>query len=231
MEEQETTAPPAGQECLRRSRGSAIFLPVLVFARELFVCVCPTAVPRENPEAGELASRVRFLQGTEADLGRVDPEHHDEEAVADLRARLDRGEHWLIGEIDDRIVTYTWLKRDDRAVYPSLPGCEVHLRDDTGYGYDAWTPPELRGQGLRRVAFLEELHVLREWGLEWEASFFVKHQLEGAQRSLGSVGIDVIPLYRVQLMRDRSLVAERLRDDDLAGAAVPTFYDAPGDHA
>lgn len=197
---------------------------MLVFAREVFVCKCPTEVPERDPEASGLAAAVSFRRGDEADLALIDRQHgeqHGEEAIRQMRERLARGDYWMIGEVDDRIVAYTWLFRGERAVYPSLPGCEIRLRSDTGYGYDAWTPPDLRGHGLRRVGFLAELNILRrEWGLAWEASFFVKHQLEGATRSLGQVGIPVIPLWRIWLQADRTLAAERLADDD---AAVPAF--------
>jgi hypothetical protein len=197
---------------------------MLVFAREVFVCKCPTEVPDRDPDASGLAAEVSFRRGGEADLALIDRqhgEHHGEEAIRQMRERLARGDYWMIGEVADRIVAYTWLYRGGRAVYPSLPGCEIRLRSDTGYGYDAWTPPDLRGHGLRRVGFLAELNILRrEWGLAWEASFFVKHQLDGATRSLGQVGIPVVPLWRIWLQPDRTLAAERLVDDD---AAVPTF--------
>jgi hypothetical protein len=187
---------------------------MIVFAREVFVCKCPTAVPLDDPNAGELAHKMRFVVGSEADLARLDPAHHDEKHVEELRARLRRGEHWMVGEVDDKIVTYTWLHTRSRIDYPYLPGCSFTVAGDVGYGYDAWTPPELRGGGLRRRAFLEELHILERLGKRWEASYFVKHQLDGATRSLGSVGIEVIPLWRVTLQRDRSLAVERLREDD-----------------
>ena len=197
---------------------------MLVFAREVFVCKCPTEVPESDPDATGLAAEVRFARGGEADIARLEAEHaeeHGEEAIRQIRERLARGDYWMIGDVGGRIVAYTWLYRGERAIYPSLPGCEIRLRSDTGYGYDAWTPPELRGHGLRRVGFLAELNILRrEWGLAWEASFFVKHQLEGATRSLGQVGIPVIPLWRIWLQPDRTLAAEQLADDD---AAVPTF--------
>jgi hypothetical protein len=194
---------------------------MLVFAREVFVCKCPTEVPETDPTAEGLAAQVRFRRGGEADFALLDPQHHGEEDVSHMRDRLARGDYWMIGDVDDRMVAYTWLSRGDRAAYPSLPGCEIRLRSDTGYGYDAWTPPDLRGHGLRRVGFLAELNILRrEWGLAWEASFFVKHQLDGATRSLGQVGIPFIPLYRVWLQADRTLAAEKLIDDD---AAVPAF--------
>jgi len=188
---------------------------MIVFAREVFVCKCPTKVPEwHDPAAAPLARELAFTQGTAADLERLPREHHDDKHLAELRARLDRGEHWLVGDAGGRIVTYTWLTTKRRVEYPYLPGCAFELAADVGYGYDAWTPPELRNLGLRRKAFLEELHVLERLGMRWEASYFVKHQLDGAKRSLGSVGIDVIPLWRVTLERDRSLAVEKLADDD-----------------
>jgi hypothetical protein len=118
-----------------------------------------------------------------------------------------------VGDADGKIVTYTWLHTRSQVSYPSLPGCVFEVAADVGYGYDAWTPPELRGAGLRRRAFLEELHVLARLGRRWEASFFVKHQLEGATRSLALVGIEVVPLWRVTVNRDKTLNAEQLRED------------------
>jgi hypothetical protein len=197
---------------------------VLVFSREVFVCTCSTDVPPSDDEArGGLAGRLSFVRGSTADLARVDRAHHDEAHVTELRSRLARDEHWLIGELDGRIATYTWLHCRDRAAYPSLPGCEVVLRPDVGYGYDAWTPPELRGAGLRRRAFVEELRVLARLGKRWEASFFVKHQLDGAIRSLARVGVELVPLWRIYLRGDRRLGRERLTASD---AATPAWGNA-----
>ncbi len=198
---------------------------MLVFAREVFVCKCSTDVVRRDPNATGLSARVKFVKGTEADIDRVNRKHHGDEDIAQMRQRLERGDHWMIAEGDGAIVGYTWLHHRDSAAYPSLPGCEVRLRADCGYGYDAWTDPDLRGHGLRRVGFLEELNILKDWGMNWEASFFVKHQLEGATRSLGSAGIEIIPIYRVWLQADRTLAAEQLVDDD---AAVPSFLEPAG---
>lgn len=198
---------------------------MLVFSREVFVCRCSTDVPRRDPEATGPAADVVWHRGTAADFVKLDPEHHSNEHVASFEQRLERGEYWLLGEIDGKMVSYTWLSRGPRAFYPSLPGCEIDLSSETGYGYDAWTPPELRGKGLRRVGFLEELNILREeWGLLWEASFFVRYQLEGATRSLGSVGIVIEPLWRVWLGKERKLEAECLVAGDKT--AVPSFLDA-----
>lgn len=196
---------------------------MIVFAREVFVCKCPVRVPAWNdPAADAMVHELTFTRGGEAELARLPAEHHDARHLDELRERLARGEHWMVGEARGKIVTYTWLHTRGRADYPYLPGCTFEFAPDVGYGYDAWTPPELRGLGLRRKAFLEELHILERAGMRWEASYFVKHQLEGAQRSLGSVGIDVIPLWRVTLQRDRSLAVEKLADDD---STRPAFGD------
>jgi hypothetical protein len=187
---------------------------MIVFAREVYVCKCATDVPRDDPDANELARSMRFVEGGEDEIARLDRAHHNDEHVTDFRARLARGEHWMVGLSGDRIVTYTWLHARDRCEYPYLPGCAFHLASDVGYGYDAWTPPELRGGGLRRRAFLEELYILRSLGKKWEASYFVRHQLDGATRSLGKVGIVIEPLWRVTLGRDRKLAVEKLAEDD-----------------
>jgi hypothetical protein len=190
---------------------------VIVFAREVFVCKCSVNVPdkvdADAAELNELARRMSFVRGSEQELARVDPAYHDATHVAELRERLARGEWWMVGLVDGRIVTYTWLHTRSRVEYPYLPGCAFDVAPDVGYGYDAWTPPELRGGGLRRRAFLEELHILKSLGMRWESSFFVKHQLEGAQRSLAKTGIVIEPLWRVRLDAKRKLAVERLKDD------------------
>jgi hypothetical protein len=199
---------------------------MLVPAREVYVCKCSTEV-RPGPEPPVVP--VRFRRGGPADIERVDPRHHGPQHLADFSQRLSGGDVWLLAESEagrahgSEIVGYTWLHGGSRARYPTLPGCEIHLAPDVGYGYDAWTMPELRGQGLRRHGFVAELRLLREMGKRWEASFFVSYQLDGARRSLAAAGIEIIPLWRVYLRRDRTLGAERLLDDP---SARPAFLEA-----
>ena len=122
----------------------------------------------------------------------------------------------MLGFVGDRIATYTWLHTRSSCEYPYLPGCAFRLGRGYGYGYDAWTPPELRGAGLRRRAFVEELRWLHATGALWEASFFVAHQLDGARRSLARVGVEVVPLWRAALGPGRRLTFERLeREGDV----------------
>lgn len=200
--------------------------PVPPFDREVFVCKCSTGVPAADPAGSGAALRIRWLRGSEDDLAMLDPAHHGHDDREHMRARLARGRYWHIGEVDGRIATFTWLHHDDRAAYPFLPGCELRLRGDTGYGYEAWTHPELRNLGLRRAAFLEELRVLRRtWGLAWEASVFVDRQLEGGTRSLAQAGVAVIPLWRVWMEPDGTPGVERLHED--ADAASPVFVRPP----
>jgi hypothetical protein len=202
---------------------------VIVLAREVLVCRCSTTVPdalsAATSELGELAQQVTFRRGGEADLEnlepvqRDDPESSQASYLVELRARLARDEWWMLGLAGDRIVTYTWLHTRPRVEYPYLPGCAFDLAPDVGYGHDAWTPTDLRGGGLRRRAFVEELRILRSLGMQWEASFFVKHQLEGAQRSLAKVGIVVEPMWRVRLTTGRKLAVERLSEEAFATPA------------
>src|SRR5262249_61532229 len=103
-------------------------------------------------------------------------------------------------------------------------GCSFRLRADTAYGYGAWTPDHLRGRGYRRNAFVEELRILRGWGKRWEASVFVKSQLERATRSLARVGIHIVPLWRGTYTKEHRLVGEPLADDD----CVTPLFDPRG---
>jgi len=187
---------------------------MIVLAREVFLCKCPTAVdalpPSGSPDGD--ARDLRFVRGDLSHLGLLDPAHHGDEHVRDFRDRLGRGETWLLGLRAGRVATYTWLHDRDTCAYPYLPGCAFDLPADTAYGYDAWTPPDLRGGGLRRRAFVEELRLLADRGKQWEASFFVAHQLEGARRSLGLVGITIVPVWRAALGRDRRLSLTPLAD-------------------
>jgi len=180
-------------------------------AREAFVCACATTVPDDDPPA---TRALRFRLAGAAELARL-PDH-DGPTLASMRERLVRGDRWLVGELDDAIVTYTFLSLRRDFEYPALPGCAFSLRADVGYGYGAWTPPALRNRGYRRRAFLEELRWLRTNDKKWEASVFIAPQLAPARRSLGGVGIVVEPLWRVEYGRDRRLAVERLTgaDDD-----------------
>lgn len=178
-------------------------------SREVYVCKCATEIAAVDGE-------LRVRDGDARDLDRlVSGESRD-----DFRARLERGERWIVGEAGGEIVTYTWLTTAARFEYALLPGCAFELRDDTGYGYGAFTVEKSRGRGHRRQLFVEELRTLRALGKRWEAGVFIAPQLAGATRSLARVGIDVVPLWRVTVGRDRRLVAERLRDDD---CATPLF--------
>jgi hypothetical protein len=190
---------------------------MIVLAREVFVCKCSTDVPAPGGDAGG----VRFEEGGRVHYDALDRAHHDGAKLAEFDARLARGERWLVGFAGRRIATYTWLHGRDGCDYPYLPGCVFALPPDVGYGYDAWTAPDLRGGGLRRRAFVEELRWLRAMGKRWEASFFVAYQLDGARRSLATAGIDVQPLWRVSMGRDRRLALERIADDDGGIAPAP----------
>ena len=121
--------------------------------------------------------------------------------AAALHARLDRGDRWLLGELDGAIVTYTFLSIARDFDYPALPGCRFALRADVAYGYGAWTPPPLRGRGYRRLAFAEELRWLRRIDKKWEASVFIAPQLAPARRSLAAAGIVIEPLWQVRYGR------------------------------
>lgn len=180
------------------------------FSREVFICKCSTSVDIHQMDDDPEVKRMTFIQGTERDLMRLSPQYHDVNHLQEMRERLQRGEYWMVGELDGEIVTYTWLFARQYFEYTYLPGCRFTLGDDSAYGYGAWTPNHLRGKGLRRRAFLEELDILHRWGKSWEASVFIKQQIEGANRSLAKVNIEIVPVWRVEYGRDRKLSAEKL---------------------
>jgi hypothetical protein len=183
------------------------------FNREVYICKCSTSVSAANPDDAEL-QKMRFIKGQSADLARLSRQYHPDETLSEMGQRLARGEHWMVGEVDGEIVTYTWLIPGPQFTYEYLPHCTFKLREDTAYGYGAWTPDHLRGHGYRRRAFLEELRILKSWGKAWEASVFIKQQLDGAKRSLSLVGIDIVPLWKVTYTRQRTLKAEPLAGTD-----------------
>lgn len=205
---------------------------MIVFPREIYLCKCATISAdsaekhsrQKDPPWSEVTGAMRFMKGTDADLERLDRLDHEDDHLTDFRARLAAGEHWLVGLLGERIATYTWLHMRRSCDYPYWPRCVFNLASGTAYGYDAWTHPDLRGDGLRRRAFLEELGVLHDYGMAWEASFFVDHQLEGARRSLARVGIEIVPLYRVELLPDRRLSLENMKPGDTS--ASPAFNPA-----
>jgi hypothetical protein len=194
------------------------------FSREVFVCKCSTNVDVHQMDDDPEVHGLTFTQGHEADIARLSPQYHDAGHLSEIRERLGRGEYWMLGESGGEIVTYTFLFARDWFEYTYLPGCRFAMGTDTGYGYGAWTPNHLRGKGLRRRAFLEELDILRRWGKAWEASVFIKQQIEGANRSLHKVGIEIIPLWRVEYTRDRRLLAERIAADE--ASVMPLFEQA-----
>jgi hypothetical protein len=190
------------------------------FNREVYICKCSTSVTDQDPDDAQL-KKMHFVQGREFDLARLSPQYHTVETLNEMRNRLQRGEYWMVGEVDGEIVTYTWLIKGPQFTYEYLPHCTFKLREDTAYGYGAWTPDHLRGHGYRRRAFLEELRILRSWGKTWEASVFIKQQMEGAKRSLALVGIEIVPLWKVTYTRQRTLIAEPLAGED--DSALPLF--------
>lgn len=194
------------------------------FSREVFICKCSTSVDIHQMDDDPEVARMTFSQGREFDLARLSPQYHDVNHLQEMRDRLARGEYWMIGELDGEIVTYTWLFAREYFEYTYLPGCRFTLGDDSAYGYGAWTPNHLRGKGLRRRAFLEELDILRRWGKQWEASVFIKQQIEGANRSLAKVGIEIVPLWRVEYGRDKKLHAEPLTPDE---KSIRPFFPTP----
>src|SRR5260221_8200719 len=153
-----------------------------LFYREVVVCKFAT----ELREVGDtpVSDGVRFRRGAVSDFVRLDGTDATSARLGEFEGRLSVGEIWMIGEIGDRIVTYTWLQQEPEFSYPYLPGCVFAIRPAAAYGYDAFTAPDHRVLGLRRRAFVEELRWLDVLGKRWEVGVFIKAHLDGAIRSL-----------------------------------------------
>jgi hypothetical protein len=187
------------------------------FNREIYVCKCATEVPAGASDQ----PAMRFGRGGVADLDRLSRQYHTDEVLTMMRARLARGEHWLLGEAGGEIVTYSFLVADPIFSYDYLPGCVFSLSSNAAYCYGAWTPDHLRGHGYRRRAMLEELRVVAAWGKRWLTYVFIKPHLPGVTRNLARLGIALVPLWKVTYTRERTLAATRLAGDD--DTAVPRF--------
>lgn len=193
---------------------------MMAFSRVAYVCQCPTTVPVPPDPALDIQIRA----GGEADLLRLPEEIRPPGRVDRLRARLREGEIFLLGERGGQIVSCTWIRRGGTFTLQGLPDHPFRLAPSAGYGYDAFTDPALRGQGLRRAVFAEELRLLRRLGASWEISYFVDHQLEGGRQSLAQIGVPLMPLWKVTALPGGRAAVVALSDH---GAAVPCF--APAD--
>lgn len=166
---------------------------MMAFSRVAYVCQCPTRVSDPPTLDADLAVR----RGDEADLARLPEELLPPGRLERLRARLRAGEIFVFGEHEGRVVSCTWLRRTGTFALHGLSDCLFRLAENAGYGYDAWTDPALRGRGLRRAVFAEELRILASLGAAWEVSYFVDHQLDGGRRNLAKIGVPLVPLWKI----------------------------------
>lgn len=194
---------------------------MMAFSRVSYICKCPTLVPARDAAESDEGWRLIVRVGEARDLERlpeeVVPRGHRER----LRARLDRGELLIKGELDGTIVSATWLRCSGTFLLHHLPDHPFRLGEGVGYGYDAWTAAALQGKGLRRVVFAEELRILARLGCAWEVSYFVQHQLDGGRRSLAKIGVPLLELWKVTA-RPGGVVQLTARAAD-GRAAVPCF--------
>ncbi len=197
---------------------------MMAFSRVAYVCKCPTQVPARAGSAATGPLLVRT--GGERDIDCLPEELLSWGRRERLQARLADGEQFVVGELEGRLVSCTWLRPGGVFSLHHLPGKAFRLGDGVGYGHDAWTDPALRGQGLRRSVFAEELRILARLGLAWEVSYFVDHQLEGGRRSLASIGVPLTALWKIRVRSGGAVDLEALSEDD---AATPCFEYARGE--
>jgi GNAT superfamily N-acetyltransferase len=189
---------------------------MMAFSRVVYVCKCPT-----GSALGGALDGLWVRAGTVADVDRLPAEISPPGRAAQLRARIEDGEILVVGEAPDgRIASCTWIRRGGSFCLHHMPGRWFRLAEGVGYGYDAWTDPALRGRGIRRAVFAEELRMLAQLGCAWEVSYFVTPQLEGGRRTLARIGAPLAELWRVTARPDGSVALAELSPD---GAATPCF--------
>jgi hypothetical protein len=193
---------------------------MMAFSRVAYVCKCPTRLPDGPRARPDVRGPFEVRLGGPDDLRRLPADYAGPSRLPELRARLDAGELFLVGELDGLIASCTWLRQGGSFSLHHLPRATFRLAPNVGYGHDAWTDPALSGKGLRRAVFEEELRTLDGLGFAWEVSYFVDHQLEGGRRTLARIGAPLTVLWKVVIQRDGGVALTELTRD---GAALPSF--------
>lgn len=183
---------------------------MMAFSRVAYVCKVPTRVEADADGSDGVVVRT----GHRGDLARFPPELLPPGRLRVLEERLEAGEILVLGEVDGRIASCTWLRRGGTFAIHHLPDHPFRLAPGAGYGYDAWTDPALRGRGIRRAVFAEELRILEFLGDPWEVSYFVEHQLDGGRRNLARIGVPLIPLWKVAIRPGGTVALTALAEDD-----------------
>lgn len=183
---------------------------MMAFSRVAYICKCPTRVTADPDVSGDVVVRT----GHQGDLARLPPEVLPPGRLRILQERLEAGEILVVGESAGRIASCTWLRRGGAFTLHHLPERGFRLAPDVGYGYDAWTDPALRGRGIRRAVFAEELRILEFLGVAWEVSYFVDHQLDGGRRNLARIGVPLVPLWKVAVRPGGAVALTALSVDD-----------------
>ena len=190
---------------------------MMAFSRVAYVCKCPTRVTADP----EVSRDVVVRTGHPGDLARLPAELLGPGRLPILQGRLGAGEILVLGEVSGRVASCTWLRRGGAFTLHHLPERAFHLASGVGYGYDAWTDPALRGRGIRRAVFAEELRTLERLGVAWEVSYFVNHQLDGGRRNLERIGVPLTPLWRVSVRPGGAVALDALAPGD--DAVTPCF--------
>jgi hypothetical protein len=194
---------------------------MMAFSRVAYVCKVPTRVPADIDVSDDIVVRT----GHRGDLARFPEELLSPGRREKLEARLEADEILVVGEVGGRIVSCTWLRRGGEFALHHLPEHRFRLGPGVGYGYDAWTDPTLRGRGIRRAVFAEELRILEFLGCSFEVSYFVDHQLDGGRRNLARIGVPLVPLWKMAIRPGGTVALEALSAD--AGTVTPCFdYEA-----
>src|SRR5690348_13054991 len=105
---------------------------MMAFSRVAYVCKCPTKV---TAQAGhDPSGRVLVRTGGESDIDRLPGEPLSSGHRERLQRRLADGELFVVGELEGRIVSTTWLRPGGVFSLHHLPDKPFRLADSVGYG-------------------------------------------------------------------------------------------------
>jgi GNAT superfamily N-acetyltransferase len=104
-----------------------------------------------------------------------------------FRERFDRGETCAIALRDGRAASYVWITPSDHR--DSWLKVTVPVDDDACVGYDAYTHPDFRGQGLRKLLHLDERRRVAEMGRKRLVFWLEKRVVDRATRSWETIGL------------------------------------------
>jgi GNAT superfamily N-acetyltransferase len=107
--------------------------------------------------------------------------------LAQFRTRLERGEVCAVALRDGRAASYVWVTPSDHRD-PWLK-VTVPVDDDACVGYDAYTHPDFRGQGVRKLLHVDERRRVALMGRHRLVFWLERDVFDRATRTWDRIGL------------------------------------------